>query len=407
MPAASREILEQLLDAALPKVEIRDEMFGETAMPVDEYKAILAVNLEGFRQDHTFTAFRFRPVVSDVDIQDKLRSAVEDCFEAHMHDGEVLVTRPRGLRYEFHRVSVDRLVSKVVEIALLRGSRHAADVCFESMTTTTCSLRQFAILGGVRIQSEVKLFDGIRLLPIPDDGAERMQYLPAGIDDWRTDLLGFHAVLLIVDHAMTPRFHDGWGSSDCNDHWGVTCEAQARLLKRTRMSQRGGDVGEFDLADFCRVFSIVCDSRVVPICEWHTYPSDEIVNVRGADAVTYGDVTGVVSRPTLDDRHLEDMRSIYRSFVALPPNARKSLRIALDRWREACKLKDEVDRVIDLSIALENIYLAEIDQGEFRFKFALRAAWHLGDTVDERKRLFSQFRDLYDIRSKAVHTGNS
>ena len=63
-----------------------------------------------------------------------------------------------------------------------------------------------------------------------------------------------------------------------------------------------------------------------------------------------------------------------------------------------------VDNMIDLGVAFESLYLTG-GRDELRYRFALRASWLLGRDAKHRAELFSKFREIYDARSVAVHTG--
>ena len=43
--------------------------------------------------------------------------------------------------------------------------------------------------------------------------------------------------------------------------------------------------------------------------------------------------------------------------------------------------------------------------GEKRHRLAIRGAWFLGKTFDERKRFFDALRDIYDYASSVIHGG--
>ena len=60
------------------------------------------------------------------------------------------------------------------------------------------------------------------------------------------------------------------------------------------------------------------------------------------------------------------------------------------------------DRILDVAIALEQMY--EVDPGEISFKLRARAACFLADNSTQRKRIFRQVRDVYNLRSALVHS---
>jgi hypothetical protein len=72
----------------------------------------------------------------------------------------------------------------------------------------------------------------------------------------------------------------------------------------------------------------------------------------------------------------------------------------------SASLKGDPDRVVDLGTCIEILLMDEGGgNGEIKNKVSTRAAWLLGKDFEARKIKFSIAADLYDCRSKAVHTG--
>ena len=59
------------------------------------------------------------------------------------------------------------------------------------------------------------------------------------------------------------------------------------------------------------------------------------------------------------------------------------------------------DRILDVAIALEQMY--ELDQGEISFKLKMRAACFLETETEARLSVFRKVGQLYDARSGIVH----
>jgi hypothetical protein len=67
------------------------------------------------------------------------------------------------------------------------------------------------------------------------------------------------------------------------------------------------------------------------------------------------------------------------------------------------------DRIVDLVIAAESLFLGELDEqyrGELRFRFALRAAKFIEHPSYREKEVFLVMRRAYDARSAIVHGGS-
>jgi Apea-like HEPN len=106
----------------------------------------------------------------------------------------------------------------------------------------------------------------------------------------------------------------------------------------------------------------------------------------------------------VDVEAAEELASTY--FRMDPKRRQQILHIPLDRLDRASRDDDLVDKSIDLGIALEALLLHEPGfQGELKFRLSLRGAW-LGDG-DAKKRGETQeiLEEVYNLRSRAVHTG--
>ena len=90
----------------------------------------------------------------------------------------------------------------------------------------------------------------------------------------------------------------------------------------------------------------------------------------------------------------------------LDESSRMRLRVPLDRLnRSYLAGMRNVDKAIELGIALESLYApAKMSEG-IAFAVRTRAARFLGGSPHERHSLVTTLRDVYDLRSRAVHSG--
>ena len=103
---------------------------------------------------------------------------------------------------------------------------------------------------------------------------------------------------------------------------------------------------------------------------------------------------------------IEKAKYLYERLVDLDSNDREKLQIPIDRWVESKTNRNRIDKIIDLGIAFEALYLSDIDETtELSFRLRLRAAWYLGKNKEHRRALMKEFSEIYNWRSKVVHTG--
>jgi Apea-like HEPN len=105
----------------------------------------------------------------------------------------------------------------------------------------------------------------------------------------------------------------------------------------------------------------------------------------------------------------DDAEALAAMYFGIDPTQRQNtLHIPVDRLDRAVRGDDLADRAIDLGIALEALLLHELDgqeRGELRFRLSLRGAWLGGNDPHDRAEIQKTLKDVYDLRSLAVHTG--
>lgn len=107
--------------------------------------------------------------------------------------------------------------------------------------------------------------------------------------------------------------------------------------------------------------------------------------------------------------HCEAASKLFKTFRTLSAGAKDALRVPLQRLSIAMRRLSNVDSAIDLGIALEALFLNDLqdDRGELTFRLRLRVARYLEQNSTNREALFRIIGDLYTLRSKAVHTGQT
>jgi hypothetical protein len=88
------------------------------------------------------------------------------------------------------------------------------------------------------------------------------------------------------------------------------------------------------------------------------------------------------------------------------PKVKKTLDTAVRRFGYSCVRHGSEDRIIDLMIAAEALFLQGKNEGEKSFRLALRAAYFLGTNSESRKQVYDRMRKAYGLRSKLVHGAN-
>lgn len=160
-----------------------------------------------------------------------------------------------------------------------------------------------------------------------------------------------------------------------------------------------------EIVDATRLLTLVPSTVPREAAHWMHYddPDIELAGVQGLTQYV-AEFDGLFSQPQLVSTEL--VRGLLPAYHALKLKDRDRIMLALERVDRARCQRHMGNRAIDLAIALEVLFM-NADTGEHSYKISMRAARFLRDESEQRVRVFSHVRRLYDIRSKMVHTGQA
>ena len=109
----------------------------------------------------------------------------------------------------------------------------------------------------------------------------------------------------------------------------------------------------------------------------------------------------VFQRYTLKDEEIEIERRIYSQLNGLTRSGRERLDIPISRFNDSYERGTDRDRLIDLCIALESLFVRQID--ELKYRLALRCACFLEQEREDLQNTFLRVGRIYRTRSVIVH----
>lgn len=250
--------------------------------------------------------------------------------------------------------------------------------------------QQIALLNGIVLETEMEVFPGVRLIPFPASLGKKGKAIPRYLSKWVPTVGGidyfFYKTPLIIDPSES---------------------------------------SEFNNERFCQALSLVCNSGI-QVLAFRSVRKDE----DPFSLVPYAGPTHPYSpRDTVKVSDIEEAKCLYKRLGNLDSDVRRKLHIPINRWIKShaeqsttfdrmidpeIRPEDipgslttrDVDKMIDLGIAFESLYLSDINATtELSLRFRLHASWYLGTDEESRRTLLTEFKRIYELRSKAVHTG--
>ena len=294
--------------------------------------------------------------------------------------------------------SLESFAEGLVRGAAILGTERVCSVLADWTRGAPVSFRITGVLDSLALDRPVSPARGIRVEPLPAASDQ----LPPGLPD-RPGLVHYAYLgrtLVSVDAEAAPAlFHP--------QDPVATAGAVRTTLK-----------ADLSVEDVSKALSLLCDESHPPAFFWHDHGdlaalgalghgwecdgTGRLGVLRHTDRLRYDLNTAAV---TLDRqvRSLDEER--LRGVVAGMRSPGRSVRVAIDRWMLAKGGRtDPADRLIDMRIALESLFLPNDLRGA-RLALALYGAWYLGPGLRERKELFEKLRRAYGAGSGAVHRG--
>ena len=109
----------------------------------------------------------------------------------------------------------------------------------------------------------------------------------------------------------------------------------------------------------------------------------------------------------LPRNEVDEFSAFWKRFQGVA--AKGALANAVRRFSYASDRDRHDDRLVDLMIAAESRFLADIgppqERGELRYRLSLRAAFFIESPEYSRREIFKHMKRAYDARSAIVHGG--
>ena len=161
-----------------------------------------------------------------------------------------------------------------------------------------------------------------------------------------------------------------------------------------------GRVPNLDHNGLCEALSLVCDHHICWALKWIDREEMQLFASSLQSSATFGPhPIGWSPQVALSQEDLQEALQIH---IQRHVRSRRGLDVAIKRWVSSKKQQSLENKLIDLRVAFESLYLGSAF-GELSFRLSTYCAWHLGTDIDTRKKIFEAVRSLYQLASKAVH----
>lgn len=238
-------------------------------------------------------------------------------------------------------------------------------------------------LWGVISTSELSISELISLVPISNEGVSELLDIGLILNFYNSSYIGRVPRLAIVTKLSIDKVVTDGTRTDDNERY-------AEILNPVRR----------DETTIIDLLTLLLDVVMKPLgsvtksnsCMYGTrqYEKNDIIN-------SWGLVDKVI-----EEEDKEKFSKIWQLLNGSGENTRHNLLIAVRRFSLAMTRLSLEDKLIDLMICAEALFLQD-GNSELTYKLSHRAALFLGENQNQQKVIFKFFKDVYAMRSKVVH----
>ena len=400
------EELEVLLRDSLPYVAVRSRS-GES-MSTAEYRDLLNLVRSKYAPKERDLVSGFVPEIDDQRLRNALVNFMRTEMVDYLHEDRIRSAREIFRPYNTGGAPIDFVLRNLVRRAIVDGEATSARAFAECVNAPSCSYSAFLALPGIQVNRETEVFNGLRLIPLSDAPDHLPAYLPRGDVDsifvrrpgQVASGLPWVRTLLRVDYDVSPIFLKA-SKANSDD------PASDALFD---ISMTNEDIREVEWPLFFQALSMVCHRPIQPVLIWETYlePYEifDLDTLIGPTSVKWiFSYDQQFDPPCLVESDVEELKELYCGIARLDSEIRTRLHIPITRWITSVGQRDEVDRMIDLGVALETLFLDDDVRTNITHEFSRRASCYLGESKADRQELYARFEEIYNNRSGAVHRG--
>ena len=405
-----KQELSQLLGEAMEGLEIRDEYGVSLSLPEDVYRSYLKESWKHYGLDCFYPHWiRLSLDIVSEKTKSRLLGFIREELALFLGAGGDTISattcliestsndRPSVSRFDSQRIHLDLILKRLLDIALVRGIAEAASV-FDRCGRPEGAHGYFqdvALVEGLIIKKDLEVFKGVRLVPLHSSEISRKvgRKLP------RFPYYAFlretsnspGRTLLVIDRPGFSIFHERGpdGETPLED---LPLQIGAQdVIFRTR-----DEIDSFQ-ESFTQALSLILNFRIQITYRWFCLGEERTFNLRDGSVAWPRPANRFRIPEEASEADIEKAKCLYERVVDFDSNDCTKLQIAIDRWIKSKASGNDVDRIIDLGIALEALYVTRKDKIERQF--CHRASLYLAEDVASPEKLEA----IYKYRSDVVH----
>ena len=284
-----KQKLTQLLNEAMEDLEILPRYTNPPLTPVsiNRYKGYLQESWTSYSPDTEWLVRQFK-LKFNGNTKSKLLDLISTELDPFIHEGRILTGYfyLQCARTNREIFELNDLLEKLLNIAIFGGIEAAVSAFDKSVSKdASVSFESITLLKGITLETEIQVYDGIRLVPIPASSD-----LPRCLGSFsQTDISDFYwETMLVIDYSISPIFQKPSLAvvKAADKNYTHVMEKPPMEIEGFLIKAKGGKSPEYTLAastvfhqKFCQALSLACNSGVQPSRSWKFVAKDELLNI--------------------------------------------------------------------------------------------------------------------------------
>ena len=311
---------------------------------------------------------------------------------------------------QYSNLNLEVLLEHILKIAIVFGVEEAVSTFDRHSCSngTQAHFQDIASIEGIQLEDEIPVCKGVHLVTISDRNPERLlskHNLHVPVFYLSSNMLGPSSrgkTLLVIDRPVFSVFHkpstQPFKDKTCVDDLPFQLELEGERFTDSR------EIDTFSKL-FCQALSLACNYAVQIFGRGWCWAEGEFFFPGNGGVLLSHPPRPLGNSVRIGRAEIDEAKQLFH-ILDKNSGIREKLRVPIDRWVKSKVSIDSVEKIIDLGIALEALYLSNIPEPtELSFRLRLHAAWHLRENEKDRKELMKEFQEIYAWRSSVVHKG--
>lgn len=288
--------------------------------------------------------------------------------------------------------SVTEFARILIKGAVRIGSEPVVELLNEWVRGEPLRYRINVLLQGAEIDGPLRVPEGIGLWNLPESSGDLPASLPFSLLTDRVSVVGvMGGVVLSFDCGLNPALYRPEDT-----------EVSASLPRNGHVTLGPDRALSFSVSQFCESLSLACNGFVDWFLQWQDLGDLEaFAGRRTWDSFRYPRHAPTTKVAEADLAHALELQDARHSRA----RSGEGLELALRRWVGSKGSETDPDKLIELRIALDALYDIR-ESNERGFRIATYGAWHLGEDVERRKKIWDTLDRAYRDASTAAHGGD-